>query len=116
VILKSLLSRYWKRSPPEQYSSTILLKYVNITNVNVVWILEDIYKSDNVRMLAYLKDFDFSFLQLQFFQTHVLLLNHLDCNLALGLNMLSHLDLSKFTLSKVILENIIDHKDPTWIS
>ena len=54
-------------------------------NVEVVLVLEDVIKSDDVGVLADLKHLNFPLQQLLVLQTQLLLLDYLDCHLLLSL-------------------------------
>lgn len=68
-------------------------------DVNVVLVLEEIQKSDNVRVLAHLQDFDFTSLELNILNRHFLLGHDLDSNLFASLLVDTGLDQTEFTLS-----------------
>ena len=76
-------------------------------NIDVVCILKYIEQSDNVRVLAHLKYFNFSLLQLEFMHLHTLLIDNLDCNLDASLLVSCQPDLSELALAQSLL-NIIE--------
>ena len=80
-----------------------------VTDVNVIRVLENIDESDDVRMLANFKNLNFSLLELQFFETHVLLLDHFNGNFVLRFDVLCHFDLTELSFSEIILLELKYH-------
>lgn len=76
-------------------------------NIDVLCILKYIEQSDNVWVLAHLKHFNFSLLQLEFVHLHTLLIDNLDCNLDTSLLVSCQSDLSELALAQSLL-NIIE--------
>lgn len=87
----------------KEVSTRAILKHY----VYVFRVFKNIDQPYYVRVLAYLEHLDLSLLQFKLLQGHVLLLNHLDGHLALGLFMHSKLHLPEFALAEVSL-NVVE--------
>lgn len=72
----------------EQVTTVELLHH----NVDIVLVFEDIEEADNVRMLAHFEDLDFSPLQLDILNRHLLLGHDLNCDSFASLPMDGTLD------------------------
>lgn len=73
----------------------------------MVFVLEDIEQSNDIRMLAHLENFDFSSLQLNISHCHLLLGHDLDCNVFASFLMSGGLDQTELTLTKCLLHFIV---------
>ena len=79
-------------------------------DVDVVLILEDIKKADDVRVLAHFENLDFPSLQLDVLDGHLFLAHDLDCNTLASLLVDSRFDQSEFTFSKRLFDLVVVEK------
>lgn len=79
-------------------------------DVDVVLILEDIKKANDVRMLAHLENLDFPSLQLDVLNRHLLLAHDLDCDTLASLLVGSRFDQPEFTFPKRLFDLVVVEK------
>ena len=87
----------------EQVATVQLLHH----NVDIVLVFEDIEEADNVRVLAHFEDLNFSPLQLDILNRHLLLGHDLNCDSFASLSVNGTLDEAKFTLAKSFLDFVV---------